>query len=200
MVKVPSTTKYHARNPERSVVIGGNNIVFSSGYGAPNVLDFNNKWRFSTYDDLSNFTKLAHLAPTININGGVLVEPMDIDVPKRHLHLLHTALTLSDKPVMGAVISETAVVDTIKMLQIAFGESFVDENTIVSALANCNSPLVWSADNINALTIYARANQAEICTPFILPGASAPVSIFGSCAQTIAEALAGIAYGQIVRA
>ena len=196
---VPSTTKLHARNADRSVIIGGNNTVFSSGYGAPNVLDFDNERRLSTYEDLTNFTKLSHVAPTININGGVLVEPMDIDVPKRHLHFLQTALTLSDKPVMGAVISETAANDTIKMLQIVFGESFVDDNTVVAALVNCNSPLVWSTDMINALTIYARANQSVICTPFILSGASAPVSIIGSCSQTIAEALAGMAYGQIIR-
>ena len=196
---VPSKIELHARNAERSVKVGENYTVFSGTYGSPNVLDFNNERRPSTLDDLENFTKLAQVAPTINVNGGVLVEPLDVDVNKRHLHFLRTALTLSDKPVMGAVISETAANDTIRMLQIVFGEEFVDNNTVVAALVNCNSPLVWDETMLNALTIYARANQSVICTPFIMAGASSPVSTIGSCAQLIAEALAGMAYGQIIR-
>ena len=196
---IPSKIKLHARNAERSVLVGGNHTVFSGTYGSPNVLDFDNQRRFSTLEDLKNFTKLAHVAPTINVNGGVLVEPLDIDVPKRHLHFLRTALTLSDKPVMGAVTSQTAANDTIKMLQIVFGEEFVDNNTVVAALVNCNSPLVWDETMLNALTIYAKANQSVICTPFIMAGASSPVSTIGSCAQLIAEALAGMAYAQIIR-
>lgn len=196
---IPSTIKLHARNNERTVLVGGNHTVFSGTYGSPNVLDFENKRRPSTLEDLKNFTKLAQAAPTINVNGGVLAEPLDIDVPKRHLHFIHTALTLSDKPIMGAVTSETAANDTIEMLQMVFGEEFVDNNAVVGALVNCNSPLVWDEAMINALTIYARANQPAICTPFIMAGASSAVSTVGSCAQLIAEALAGMAYAQIIR-
>ena len=46
---------------------------------------------------------------------------------------------------------------------------------------------------------YAGANQACIITPFILAGAMAPATSAGVAAQTLAEALAGMAFTQLVR-
>ncbi|MCP5054978.1 MAG: trimethylamine--corrinoid methyltransferase, partial [bacterium] len=37
--KAPSRFTLYARNPEHNVVIGGNNMVFTPGYGAPFVAD-----------------------------------------------------------------------------------------------------------------------------------------------------------------
>ena len=52
---------------------------------------------------------------------------------------------------------------------------------------------------LGAAEVYARANQACIITPFIVAGAMAPVTVAGVAAQTLAEALAGMAYIQLVR-
>src|SRR5438477_4141500 len=51
---------------------------------------------------------------------------------------------------------------------------------------------------LGALKAYARANQATIVTPFILAGAMSPVTVAGTAAQTLAEALAGMALAQLV--
>lgn len=196
---VPSEITLNARNPERTITLGGPRTAFSGSYGAPHVLDFDNVRKSSTLEHLQNFTKLAHQAKTIQINGGVLAEPQDVDVRLRHLHLVGEPLLLSDKPYMGAVTSRTAANDTVKLSQLVFGEEFVDTNTVVGSLVNCNTPLVWDETMINALEIYSRANQAVICTPFIMGGASSPVSTVGACAMIIAEALTGMAYSQIIR-
>ena len=50
-----------------------------------------------------------------------------------------------------------------------------------------------------AAQVYAAGNQATIITPFILAGAMAPVTSAGVAAQTLAEALAGMAFVQLVR-
>jgi trimethylamine--corrinoid protein Co-methyltransferase len=50
-----------------------------------------------------------------------------------------------------------------------------------------------------AAQVYAAGNQATIITPFILAGAMAPVTTAGVAAQTLAEALAGMAFVQLVR-
>jgi trimethylamine--corrinoid protein Co-methyltransferase len=52
---------------------------------------------------------------------------------------------------------------------------------------------------LGSARVYAEANQATILTPFILAGAMAPVTVAGTAAQTLAEALAGIAFTQIVK-
>ena len=67
------------------------------------------------------------------------------------------------------------------------------------SLINANSPMTWDATMIGALKTYARANQAAIISPFILSGAMSPVTVAGTLAQTLAEALAGIAFSQLCR-
>jgi trimethylamine--corrinoid protein Co-methyltransferase len=53
---------------------------------------------------------------------------------------------------------------------------------------------------LGAARTYALANQAVLITPFILAGAMAPVTVAGAATQTLAEAMAGMAFCQLVRA
>jgi trimethylamine---corrinoid protein Co-methyltransferase len=52
---------------------------------------------------------------------------------------------------------------------------------------------------LGAARAYAEANQATLFTPFILAGAMAPVTAAAVCAQTLAEALGGMTFAQLVR-
>jgi trimethylamine--corrinoid protein Co-methyltransferase len=89
--------------------------------------------------------------------------------------------------------------DTVDMAKIVFGEDFIAENTVILSLCNANSPLSWDRNMLGSARVYAENNQATLLTPFILAGAMAPVTVAGTAAQTLAEALAGIAFTQIVR-
>ena len=199
IASVPSTYTYHARNPAHTVPIGGSFSAFANCYGSPFVYDFDGTRRRSALADSQNFIKLAQMSPAMHIAGIIPVEPQDVPVPQRHLDLVSSALKFSDKPVMGSVISEDAARDTIEMLRIVFGADFVDRNQVVTALLNCNTPLVWDETMLNALRIYAAANQPALLTPFLLAGASGPQSPMGGVALLTAESLAGIAYAQIIR-
>ncbi len=86
------------------------------------------------------------------------------------------------------------------MARIVFGDAFVDSHTVMTSIANCNSPLVWDQTMLDAVKVYAAANQAVLFTPFVLGGASTPASTVGSLVQINAEALAGVAFSQLVRA
>jgi trimethylamine--corrinoid protein Co-methyltransferase len=59
--------------------------------------------------------------------------------------------------------------------------------------------MTWDSVMLGALKVYARHNQAVITAPFILAGAMSPVSVAGTLAQTLAEAMSGIAFTQLVR-
>jgi trimethylamine--corrinoid protein Co-methyltransferase len=69
----------------------------------------------------------------------------------------------------------------------------------MTSLINASSPLVWDATMLDAAEVYAANNQATIITPFILAGAMAPATSAGVAAQTLAEALVGMAFTQLVR-
>ena len=70
---------------------------------------------------------------------------------------------------------------------------------MILSLINANSPLVWDSTMLGGARVYAEANQATLITPFILAGAMSPVTVAGTAAQTLAEALAGMAFVQLVR-
>lgn len=196
---VPEQWDYAARNPERSLKVGKGNSVFANAYGAPFVYGLDGVRRPSVLEDAHNFFKLSQMSQSMMVPGILPVEPQDIPVPQRHLELVHAALTLTDKPIKGSVLSERAARDSVDMARIVFGEEFVDNNVVMAALLNCNTPLVWDETMLESLRVYAAANQPCLLSPFVLAGASTPASPQGGVALLIAESLAGMAYSQIIR-
>jgi trimethylamine--corrinoid protein Co-methyltransferase len=197
--KIPSEFTLNARNPARTVKVGGQNSIFVPMYGAPYVRDLDGNRRYGTLEDLNNFHKLAYMAPALHSSSSIICEPMEIAVPKRHLHIIHSALKHSDKPFMGIVTSKDRAEDTMAMAGIVFGEDYVKDNTVLVSITNCNSPLVWDATMLDAMKVYARHNQPLILAPFALCGASTSASAVGAVAQVNAEALAGLAFTQLIR-
>lgn len=197
--KAPSEFTQHARNPARSVEIGGNKTVFAPVYGPPFIRDLENERRYATIEDFRNLVKLIYMLPGLHHSGGTVCEPVDLPVPKRHLEMLYTHMKYSDKPFMGSVTAASRAQDTVDMAKVLFGDGFLDENNVLVSLINANSPMTWDDTMLGALKVYARHGQAVIISPFILAGAMSPVSVAGTLAQTLAEAMSGIAFAQMVR-
>ncbi|MEM6678314.1 MAG: trimethylamine methyltransferase family protein [Pseudomonadota bacterium] len=195
----PAQFVQHARNPERSVTIGGRNLVLAPVYGPPFVRDYDGGRRYGTMADFEKFVKLAYMSKWLHHSGGTVCEPTDVPVNKRHLDMLSAHMRLSDKPYMGSVTDPARAVDSVKMSEIVFGADFVRENAVMTSLININSPLTFDATMMGALEVYATAGQACIVSPFIVGGAMAPVSVAGTLTQVLAEVLAGVAYSQLIR-
>ena len=198
MAKAPSSFTQLARNPENNVEIGGTKSVFAPVYGPPFVYDREGGRREATLEDFQNFVKLAYLSPYIHHSGGTIVEPTDEPSETRHLDMLFSHIKYSDKPFMGAVMSKEHAEDSVKMVEILHGEQAVRENPALISLINISSPRRLDDRMLEALTVYAKARQAVIITPFIMAGAMAPVSLAGTLIQQNAEALAGLTYAQMV--
>jgi len=194
----PSEFVQHARNPERSVKIGGKHTVLVPAYGPPFIRNLDDGRRYATIEDFRNFIKLAYQSPALHHSGGTVCEPVDLPVNKRHLDMVYSHMRYSDKPFMGSVTAPERAQDTVDMAKILFGERFVADNAVVINLINANSPMTFDATMLGAAKVYARNNQATIITPFILAGAMSPVTVAGTLAQLLAEALAGMAFVQLV--
>ena len=195
----PNEFTQHARNPDRSVQIGGDHAVFVPAYGPPFVRDLDSGRRYATLEDFKNFTKLTWMSPALHHSGGTLCEPVDIPVNKRHLDMIYSHLRWSDKPFMGSVTAPERAQDTVDMAEIVFGRSFVDNHCVITSLINANSPMTFDATMLGAARVYAEHNQATVISPFILAGAMSPVTVIGTCTQLFAEALAGMAFVQLTR-
>ena len=194
----PSEFTQTARNPSRSVHIGGKSTVFAPNYGSPFITDLDNGRRYATLEDFENVVKLTYQLPYLHHSGGTVVEPVDIAVNKRHLDMVYSHLKYSDKPLMGSVTAPERAVDSIELCRLAFGGD-LEDRTVLTNLINASSPLRWDATMLGAAKVYAEHNQACIISPFILAGAMSPVTVAGLAAQALAEALSGMAFCQLVR-
>ena len=194
----PKSFTHHARNPSRSVLVGGDACVFAPAYGSPFVQDMEGGRRYATLQDFQNFVKLAYQSSAMHISGGTVCEPVDIPVSQRHLDMLYAHLRYSDKPFMGSVTAPERAEDSVAMAALVFGHDFVESHPVLVNLINASSPMAWDATMLSVAEVYARHGQATMITPFILAGAMAPVSVAGVAAQTLAEALAGMTFIQLV--
>ncbi|MEM0923694.1 MAG: trimethylamine methyltransferase family protein [Pseudomonadota bacterium] len=186
-----------ARDPAKSVEIGGKSLVFAPVYGPPFLRDLEGGRRYATIADFERLVKLGYMSKWLHHSGGTVCEPTDVAVNKRHLDMLYAHMRWSDKPYMGSVTMPERAADSIEMSRILFGE--LPEQPVMTSLININSPLTYDNVMMGAMEVYAEAGQACIISPFIVGGAMAPVSVAGTLTQVLAEILAGVAYNQLVK-
>ena len=186
--------------PRNSVQIGGNATVLAPAYGSPFVRDLDGGRRYGTIEDFRNFVKLAYSSPFLHHSGGTVCEPVDLPVNKRHYDMVYAHMRYSDRPFMGSVTHPQRARGHGRRWRASCSARTTSRTScVVLSLINANSPLVWDSSMLGAARAYAEANQAVIMTPFILAGAMSPATVAGAATQTLAEALAGMAYVQLVR-
>ena len=195
----PRVFTQRARNPARDVRIGDPYMVLAPAYGSPFIHKLDEGRRYATIEDFRNFVKLTYLSPTLHHGGGTLCEPVDLPVNKRHFEMVYSHIRYSDKAFMGSVTQPARAQDSVDMARIVFGAEAMERDHVIMGLANANSPMSWDYNMLGSAKVYAENNQIVLVTPFILGGAMAPVTIAAAATQTLAEALAGMAFCQIVR-
>ncbi|MGB0388197.1 MAG: trimethylamine methyltransferase family protein [Ardenticatenaceae bacterium] len=193
----PSQFTWHARNPEYNIIIGGNHIAFTPNSGMPYVSDLDGGRRTGTLADFTNFVKLAHMLPFFHLAGGPFVEPQDIPASLRHLHRMYAMLTTTNKGIRDVAHGRVIPEDDVAMLKIAFGGEL--PGVCTGGVVNVTSPLRLDDRMIGGVISYARLGQVSINTPFIMAGATSPVTMASALAQQNAEALGTIALAQLVK-
>ncbi len=132
--------------------------------------------------------------------GRNILEPNDVPLDSRHLVRTLASIRLTDRVWAGEPSSETAAHDCLRMAEIVFGgREQIEQEPVIFANVNVNSPLRFDSRMLEGLITYAEAGQAVIVTPFLLMGAMAPVTPPAALVQQTAEVLAGIALAQLVR-
>ncbi|WP_136441799.1 trimethylamine methyltransferase family protein [Pacificoceanicola onchidii] len=197
--KAPKEFTQLARNPARSVVIGGANQVFAPIYGAPFVRDLEGGRRYGDMAAFRDLVRLTYLHPNLHHGGFVTCEPCDVPVSKRHLDMLLAHMTLSDKPHLGAITEMSRAQDSVDMAEIVFGKEVMEQNCVIMGNVNTNSPLLVDKVVTESARVYSSRGQGLIVVPFILSGAMGPVSTAASVAQAMAEAMMVCAYVQLLR-
>ncbi len=201
MASVPAEFTLHARNPENHRRIGGRHFTISLVSSPPNATDIENGRRQGNFEDYCNFLRLGQILNIVDFVAGYPVEPTDIPPPIRHLKAEQALATLTDKALYGYALGGQRMRDSIELARIARGRTNeeLERETSIWSVVNANSPLQYDRPMLRGVMELAKRNQAVVFTPFTLAGAMAPVTIAGALAQQNAEALAGIAFAQLVR-
>ncbi len=194
----PAEFTVSARNPDKSVTLGGDGFAFLPGYGAPFITGADGSQRQATMADYDDFCRLVQTSDYLDMNGFMMVEPHDVPPETAHLDMLLSSILLCDKPFMGSPVSREGAAQCVEMLKILHGDRATRETFTVS-LCNSLSPLQFSSEMAGSLMELARANQACCVASLIMAGSSGPVTLAGVLALQNAEILAGIALAQAVR-
>ncbi|WP_420627870.1 trimethylamine methyltransferase family protein [Candidatus Leptofilum sp.] len=200
VAQAPSSFTFRARNPVRNRFIGENAINFFSAAGTVFAHDLKRGRRPGLLADWINIAKLIQMTNVIHFGPLQVVVQHDVPVYKKHLVQHFQGTILSDKPLMGVSHGRIIPTDVLEMTKILFGPDLQPElGPVTGGIINANSPLVYDDRMLGGMITFARAGQFLVITPFILAGAMSPVTMAAAIAQQNAEALAGIAFLQLVR-
>lgn len=201
LAHAPAQFVLHARNPERHLHVGGNVVNFGPVSGAPHITDLENGRRYGDIEAFRTILKVTHGLGILHWQGGVVVEPVDVPVPVRHLHMYQAHIECSDLVWAARGIGAIQASDALAMSAIEHGCSLDDlaARPTLMTVTNVNSPRRVDEELLDGVMLMARHNQCVVVTPFTLMGAMAPVTLAGALVQQTAEALGVIALCQMVR-
>lgn len=197
----PAKAELHARNPDYNLVLGGDEIIFSSVMCPPFANDLDRGRRAGTFEEMCEFVKLVHSINAVHQAGGGGFEPLDLPPETRHLDVGYAHATLTDKTWKAWSNGAERARDAIAMAKIMMG--FTDDELIakpvITAPINTNSPLMIDTAMAEGIIEMARFGQPLVIAPFTMAGAMSPATEAGALSVQNAEALAGVVLAQAVR-
>ena len=198
--KVPSEFTFYARNSEHNLEVGRNHTIFCLIGSAPNSSDLDQGRRSGNFKDFENLIRLAQYFNIIHMIAGYPVEPVDLPPETRHLDCALANLTMTDKVIYAYSLGKARVSDTIDMLCIARGKTRdeIKKEPGLLSIINTSSPLRVDGPMLQGMMEMVRNGQCVCVTPFTLAGAMAPVTLAGALSQQNAEALATLAFTQMI--
>jgi trimethylamine--corrinoid protein Co-methyltransferase len=195
----PASMTLHSRTG-RVVPLGGGSLAHSPVGGSPFAHDRERGRRDGTIADHIELVKLAQATPLLPLLQGGTVEAQDLEHTSRHLEMDYSILRWSDKPYIIYGTSGEKAADAFELAAIAAGgREALLERPMTVGIVNPNSPLVWDGLMVATLAACAEYGQPVAVTPFLLAGASAPVTLAAGLSLLVAETLAGVAMAQLVR-
>ena len=195
IARAPASFVWHGNTDAASVTVGGDRPVIVPFYGPPNVRHADGTIRQGTLGDYRELVRLCDASPVIDSTGFQLCIAHEGDALVPYIELARAHLELSDKPMMGTVLSE----DALREVAQAAGSTNAQDGCRLLHLINLTPPLVYQANPLRCLRASAELGQASLVASYMMMGATAPVTVAGALAQGLAEVMVGLALTQIYR-
>ncbi|SHJ90968.1 trimethylamine---corrinoid protein Co-methyltransferase [Dethiosulfatibacter aminovorans DSM 17477] len=199
VAKVPKSFDVKARNPKHDMHIGDNDVEYCPGYGCTNIIEPDGTLREALRDDYVKFLKLIEASDVFNINGGLAVQPCDINADNSHMIMMSDILEYSNKCIMSIPGPRKSVQELMDMMTIVFGEEELKKEGKSLTLISTVSPLVIDEHALDSMEVCIEYNQPMIITPGPISGGTGPITLAANLSLGNAEALAAICISQILK-
>nr|WP_254440671.1 trimethylamine methyltransferase family protein [Ruegeria sp. HKCCA6837] len=191
--QAPSSFVWRGKTDEASVRVGGGEPVFVPFYGPPNVRNHDGDLALGQLEDYRQIVRLCDQSRILDSTGFQLCIAHRGEELMPYTELAQAHLELSDKPMMGTVVSEEALRDVANLAGHQDGCRLLH-------LINLTPPLVYQPNPLRCLRASSELGQASLVASYMMMGATAPVTVAGALAQGLAEIMVGLSLTQIYRA
>lgn len=198
VAKAPRIFTLYARNEKYNMTIGGDNVYVCPGIGASNVSDIAGNKRRGTLDDYKKFLKLYHQNPDFYINGGLLIQPAELEKSVPAL-LQYLSILYSDKCMNGVSGDTKEAKEMLDVVAAAFGgkDAIMRKPRIIKVVST-NTPLQLDYKMSETLLQFAAYRQPVIIAAAAMAGTTSPITLAGTLALANAEIIATIAVSQMI--
>ena len=191
----------HGRDPSRSITVGGKNVFFGTGGAAVQTLDIDTGlYRSSTLKDLHDFTRLQDRLTNISWFTRCCVATDVADNRDLDVNTVFALIKNTTKPVATSFTIAEHVAPIVDMLDIvAGGDGAFSRRPFVKAhISPVISPMRFAEDAVDVVYECVRHNIPVSCITAAQAGATAPATMAGFLAQSLAETLASLVMVNVI--
>jgi len=189
---------FHGRDPQRSIHVGGDRVFFGTGGAAVQTLDIETgSYRSSTLQDLYDFTRLQDTLANVSWFTRCCVATDLPDIMDLDVNTVFALLKGTSKPVATSFTIAEHVEPIMRMVDIALGGNgtsglFRNKPFLKAHISPVISPMRYGEDAV-AVTLACMEHGMPIsCITAAQSGATAPATLAGFLAQSLAETLASL--------
>ena len=200
--RAPRQFVLHGRDPARDIDVGGDRVHFGTGGAAVQVLDMDSGlYRAATLRDLHDFTRLQDALENVSWFTRCCIatdveQVFDLDVNTAYALLAGTT-----KPVATAFTLADSVAPIVAMMDMALGSegAFARRPFVKAHISPVISPMRYGADAVEVVYACIDHNIPLSCITAAQSGATAPATLAGFLAQSLAETLASLVMVHVIR-
>ena len=186
---------FHGRDDDRSIEVGGDKVYFGTGGAAVSTLDIDSGlYRPSTLKDLHDFTRLQDTLTNVAWFTRCCIATDVPDVLDLDVNTAYALMRNTTKPVATAFTVAENVDPIVKMFDIAAGGegAFAKRPFVKAHISPVISPMRYGEDAVDVVFACLDHNIPLSCITAAQSGATAPATLAGFLAQSLAETLASL--------
>ena len=186
---------FHGRDDARSIEVGGDKVYFGTGGAAVQTLDIDSGlYRPSTLTDLHNFTRLQDTLANVSWFTRCCIATDVPDVFDLDVNTAYALMKNTTKPVATAFTVAENVAPIVQMFDIAAGGEgvFAKRPFVKAHISPVISPMRYGEDAVDVTFECLKHNIPVSCITAAQSGATAPATLAGFLAQSLAETLGSL--------